>query len=392
MGATISTSSRLQPAAPDGRRASCADAIESLWPLPPACQDDIWLNIDLPTVLGARTAIPGGKDVAGVGRASGERHVDGNNARENHTTRTPQASSGSLGCGDDEDDWLEAALCLSMSSLERKEMELLVGRVKTKLLRTLSSLCYHHDSFCESVTQRIHTLRCVDAAMTRQRSAQVKRKRVETLKVSSDVVTSQSGAVVVTGGGGGFCEASSDDLLGLQLFFSLLDFVQDPECGQEQLDDFLQQIVPVLSKLPPLCLAGDHMRVTDDSCGNTQPAQRRLAPGVVHSLRGCLVAVALAESGSNGPCQRGADQTDRNHQHVAEYSSRRQQVALSALVSLVAARGRASDLLVLVRALLHMSPRKPRVAVSQSESDIECAPAATGVREDHILAECSAKR
>lgn len=392
MGAASSTTSRLQPAVPDGGNTGCGDANEPLWPLPPACQDDIWLNVDLPTVLGAGAGIPGGKDAGGVGRGSSERHLDGNNARDNHTARSSQMMPGSFGCGDDEDDWLETALCLSMSSLQRQEMALLVARAKTKLLRTLSFLCCHHDIFCESMMQRVHTLRCVHAAMTRQRSAQIQRERVETLKHNSNEGASQSDAVVVAGESGGFCEASSDDLLGLQLFFSLLDFVREPECGQEQLNDFLQQITPVLSELPPLCLVGDHVRVADDSCSNTQPAQRRLTPGVVHSLRGFLVTLALAEPGRSDYFQMGADHTDRHHQNAASDSPERQRVALSALISLVAARGRASDLLVLVNVLLHTSHRKSHVGVSQSDSDTVCVPAATDVREDHIVTECSAKR
>ena len=42
--------------------------------------------------------------------------------------------------------------------------------------------------------------------------------------------------------------------LGLELLFSLIDIVRDPECDPNQRRLFLDEVVPVIRELPPLSL------------------------------------------------------------------------------------------------------------------------------------------
>lgn len=389
MGAAGSSSSRLQHAPPGSGDASCGDAIEPPWPLPPVCQDEIWLKADLSTLVGARNELAG-KGGVNLLRACGERR-DGGNARDNQAARSSQLSPGDDGHGDEEDDWLDASVCLSMASLRPEEMALLLARVKKKLLSNLRDLCHEDDVFCGAVTKRIHALQCVHAAMTRRRCAQLNRRAVDSvIRQPSAVTLGEKDAGVA--GEAPSCP-SEDNLLGLRLFFSLLNFVRDPECGQEQLGDFLQQIAPVLSSLPPLCLAGDILTLPEDG-PDKQPSQQVPAPGVVHSLREFLVTLALREAADNAPLQIERKRCDRVDLAAEMCDSSPPGLALSAIISLVGARGRASDLLVLVKVLLSAGYRRLDYAVAVSLNDGEpCSIADTsGMREEHVLTECSAKR
>lgn len=383
MGATGSSSSRLQPAPQEDEDT----AVEPPWLLPPACQDDIWLKVDLSMLVGTGAGLAGNGG-GGFGHAFSERRRGGN-VGESQPPRPSQLDPSSEEYGDEEDDWLAASLCLSMSSLQSEEMELLVERVKKKMLRNLSCLCSQEDVFCRAVTQRLHVLQCVHAAMGRQRCAQFQRSRGHPTEPQSSVAAREKNEDASEKASGPSSAASGDDLLGLQLFFSLLEFVRDPECGQEQLADFLHQIAPVLTRLPPLCLADRH----SGSPHTSKHPTRTLAPGVgvVNSLRGFLATLVLSGKadeefphveGESGYCSGRETGT-----------SEQREVALSAMIGLVAARSRASDLLVLVKVLLSTPFRKLDVVeVSQDEDKVNGLPGATGLREGHVVTECSAKR
>lgn len=386
MGAASSTSSRSQLEPLESGEAKYRSAFDPPWPLPSASQDDTWLKVNLPMLVGPGAGLTGkvGKNFGG---ASSERRGDGN-MRETQAVRSLQSCPGSVRYDDENGDWLEASLCLSMASLQTEEMALLVARVKEKLFKTLSCLCYQDDAFCEAVTQQIHTLRCVHAAMSRQRRAQHERGGKDAPRQQKKIPTGEN-RLKATGRIGFSCVASGDDILGLQLFFSMLDFVRDPECGQEQLTDFLEQISPVLSSLPPLCLAGESSEITDGIQGK-QGARRNASPGVVYSLREFLVALALPGQNHDGSIQVGSERKGHIGRPKAVPDNEQRKCALSAIISLVAARGRASDLLVLVKVLLSASYQKLDAAkVFQGDGAINL-PGATELRK--VVAECSAKR
>lgn len=389
MGAASSSSSRLRPTSPESEGAT----VEPPWSLPPACQDDIWLKIDLSMVVGTGPGLAGNGGYGGrdFGQTSSEQRGDG--IMEDRSLRPPHLGPNCGGCDDEEDDWLAASLCLSMSSLEPKEMESLLASVKKKMFQNLSHLCSQEDAFCRAVTGRMRTLQCVHAAMSRRRRVELENGRGDgTFQPQQSVVSGER-----KGTGSDRVEpalvASGDDILGLQLFFSLLEFVRDPECGQEQLADFLQQISPVLTNLPPLCLADSFSSSPASQHSTKHQSPQALMPGmgVVSSLRGFLATLAL--SGNTDDVfphveseQDAARETDKSGLEQTD-------VALSAMVGLVAARGRASDLLVLVKLLLSMSHRKlDIVEASQDEAEANGLPEARRLGEGQVVAECSAKR
>lgn len=390
MGAASSNSSR-PPTSPESE----GTTVEPSWSLPPPSQDDVWLKMDLSMLVGTGAGLTGNGG-RGFGLASSEPRREG--IVGDQAPRTSQLDPNSGGNSDEEDDWLAASLCLSMSSFQREEMELLVAKVKDKMLRHLSWLCSQDDAFCAVVTQRVHTLQCAHAAMSRQRQARLERGRGNLATEAQYRVAGQGKNETGAGTAVGTSSAASgDSLLGLQLFFSLLEFVRDPECGQEQLDDFLQHISPVLTSLPPLCLANSYSSPPNNLPHQSKPQpSRTLVPGVgvVSSLRGFLATLALCDKADDIFPRVERERDYCSGQDAGTSDTQQKDVALTAMVGLVAARGRASDLLVLVKVLLSIPLRKVNmVEVSQDEStNTNGLPEATGSREGKVVAECHAKR
>lgn len=392
MGAASSSGVRVQPGAPESDSARCggSTAVEPTAVLPPASEDYNWLKVGLSTLVGTADELAG-KGVGDFGRALTERR-DSSNVRDNQGgTRPSQANASLVGNCGEEDEWLEASLCLSVASLSREEMALVVARVRQKLFKTLSSLCSQDDAFCEAVAQRIRVMQCVHAAMSRQRRMQqLDTNDGETNIQPNTIPVARESTAGLSEDSSSSCEASGDQLLGLQLFFSLLEFVRDPDCSQEQLTDFLQQIAPVLSNLPPLCLARRYSDPPDDVRGN-QAMPWGPAPCVVDSLRRFLATLAL-EDKADVSLPRKRDERSTVDTYPSSDPGRRG-VALSAMISLVAARGRAGDILLLVKVLISARHR-PLNSVEDLQGDDEAnsIPGETGFREEHVLADCSAKR
>lgn len=383
MGAAGSNSLRLQPVPLESGDVSYGGAVEPPWSLPPAGQVDLSMLVG---VGGGLTGSGGGN----FGRACRERG-DGN-VREKHTARLSHLDSSSAGDDDEEGDWLETSLCLSLSSLRREEIVLLIARAKEKLFSSLSCLCYQDDAFCEAVAQRIQTMQSVHAAMTRRRCEKLERESADTIRRQHCVVAPEKDGRVA-GDGGPSCAAYGDDVLGLQLFFSLLDFVRDPECGQQQIADFLKQISPVVSSLPPLCLAC----VYSGSTGNAldqPPTRRTAASSVVQSLLEFLATLALSERAGNDSPRIESEWNSGIFKPTEASDSGQRGVALSAMISLVAARGRASDLLLLVKVLFSAGCRKRDRDDKglQDEEGQNNVQGAMGSRKEHVMAEFSAKR
>lgn len=365
---------------------SYVDGIEPPWSLPPTSQDAIWAKVQLSTILAAGTA---GRHVLRAARGWGS--VDGDNMRNSTQAARPARHSPPLENEDGSEDWLEAGLCFSMASLPRDDMATLVERAKGQLLRRLSRLCDQDDIFCEAVMQRIHALYCVHAAMNRRRVLKAKRAAAAIETEQAQGTNRQHRSEQTAGRLADVLEPSGEARLGLQLFFSLLDFVRDPECAHEQLADFLHQIVPVLSSLPQLCLASVYLCAPDD--GQSKEGKPAPAPGVVHALREFLVRCVVPTTRCNGLSQAEVEESQHSYQKAHVLDAGQRDIAFSALVGLVAARGRASDLLVLVKVLLD-------VTVSGEDADVDNAGDKEPVvslegdepRRDHVLAECSAKR
>lgn len=361
--------------------------IEPRWPPPPPSQDEIWAKVKLSTVLDAGPA--------GLGGGNFVRATGGGRDGDIRTTRSSfRLGPGFLGHDNDSDDFLEAGLCLSMSSLQPEEIGVLVGRAKDVLLQRLSRLCDRDDVFCEAITQRIYAMHCVHAAMTRQRV--VEAKYAATVAAAAAAGPMECGAVSQLSaadvlGKLGCVKDSGDARLGLQLLFSLLEFVEDPECGQEQLADFLGEIFPVLSSLPPLCLSNEISGSTDDERNGvgTNPIR---TPGVVHALREFLVRCILAKTKGDdlqlGEVEAGA----KGDRATMSLGLSQRDIALSALVGLVAARGRASDLLVLVKVLLDEHVQRNNVLLVQMADEARVMQEETELRKAPVHREGGAKR
>lgn len=379
MGVSGSKSRPCPPNATfDGEDAPCyEDNIEPPWPLPSTSQDALWTTIQLSTLLGV--GIPGTTGGGHILRAaSGRGGLDGSNI-----VLSPRRSM-TVDGEETSEEWLDASLCLSMAALQHEDMVLLVGRAKGTLLRRLSRLCDQDDVFCESVSQRIHAMYCIHAAMTRQRVREAKRAPAAAVTCQGVAVverlnTGQIPEKLVPGVGWG------DAGLGLQLFFSLLDFVRDPGCGPEQLVDFLRQISPVLSNLQPLCLVSTDRRSADEAHSRTA-TQSATAPSVVHTLRSFLVSCVV-------PKGIGIGKDEQGEQALPVLNSGERDIALSALISLVSARGRASDMLVLVKVLLEVDAGEKSANVTPEEEEDRVVPlGGDEPKKDVVLADCSAKR
>lgn len=378
MGAASSSSSVLQLTPLRSEGASQGGTVESPWSLPSSCQDDIWLKVDLSMLVGTGAGLAG-KGGGDFSRVFGERRREG--IGRDQAPRSSLLGPSHEGFGDVEEDWLAAILCLSTSSLAQEDMALLVARAKNRLLEILSYLCCQKDDFHEAVMQRVHVLKCVHAAMSRRRRAQFERKPGGPATAPHNSVAAQPGPIDLSSA------ASGDDFLGLRLFFSLLEFVRDPDCGQEQLADFLRQISPVLTNLPPLCLANDFSGShTNPHTGKEQPTQQPFSVGVVDSLREFLAVLAIP--GKANHVKGEHDSCPERETGTAGLEER--SVALAAMVSLVAARGRASDLLTLVKVLLSIPCQGADVVeVLQDESEPNGHPSSTN---KNAAAECCAKR
>lgn len=389
MGASGSKVGPLRPAASQygGEETfSYVDGIEPPWPLPGASQDAIWTKVQLSTILEAGTVL----QAAGGWGTGGADVVDNLRNISNQAARSSRHGAG-LENDDDSEDWLEAGLCLSKACLPPEDMAMLVERAKGQLLRRLSRLCDQDDVFCEVVMQRIHALYCAHAAMTRRLVLEAKRVTSAAAEVGpARTENSQQGAKPPVGRLDDCLEPTGNARLGLQLFFSLLDFVQDPECGQEQLADFLRQIVPVLSGLPQLCLANDY-RCTSNSGQTTKATQP--TPGVVPALRTFLVRCIVPPTRSNGIRRAGTEKRgEHGGQEAHVVAAEQRDRALSALVSLAAARGRASDLLVLVKVLLDVSIRGDAHVRDEAVEEPAVFCEGDQPHRDHVLQECNAKR
>lgn len=385
MGAGSSNCRCLRPCPDDNN--DLGDAVESLRSLPPPCEDEVWLKMDWATLVGTHYGLAekyGGK----VGRVSSERRAE-NTARDNQTSRKVNSNTGSLESGGEENDWLESGIFLSMASMKQEDMSVVVDRAKEILHRTLSNLGKQNDTFYESLMERIHSLRCVHAAMTRQRFIQLEKANENAIEQSRRASFSEDDAGVAEELDS--CKISGDHLLGLNLFFSLLDFVQEPGCEQEQVVDFLCQVHPVVSTLPPLCLAEENLGSFKSGIFRHQTS--RPAPSVVRSLRDFLATIALAGLDDKNALREGFERNDTpGTTRICDPAQRG--LVLSTLISLVAARGRASDILTVVKVLLVLFCYSSEGVVETSQQQIEISDVAVeaGFGDDHITTECSAKR
>ena len=388
MGTGSSKSPYLGTSPSESDTASFEDSVGPRWSLPPPSQDEVWLKVNLALLVNTSAGLTS-KCGSNVKRASSERRAEAitrNNqpARAQHSVRSFECSA------TEDDDWLEASVCLSMAFLQEEDMALVVSSAKKTLQRTLSSLCRNEDVFSESLMQRVHALFCVHAAMTRQRRMQLDKGSEDTgthRKERRAVQRADHAGVVEEELGS---HKMSDHLLGLQLFFSFMDYVREPECEQEQVMDFLRQIEPVLTSLPPLCLAGEYSDSIEVNAFNQRASMP--APSVVHSLRDFLVTLALA--GIDGKCNLREEGEKCNSTGTAgTYDSAQRELVLSALISVGVARGLASDLLVLVKVLLSSVPSfKAVVKTPQHQSEASDVLAESGAIEEHLTSECSAKR
>ena len=147
----------------------------------------------------------------------------------------------------------------------------------------------------------------------------------------------------------------------LHLLYSLLDFVRDDICEPQQRADFLKQVSPMLSELPPLCLS-EGMAATEDVSNHEI---------VLDSLRDFLYLASLPSA-----CflhKRSSDEDVARALETPEMVEQRTEAA-TALLGLASARGRASDLLLAVKVLMGIGLPQPSIEVIVAPPATEVVP------------------
>jgi Regulator of chromosome condensation (RCC1) repeat len=235
----------------------------------------------------------------------------------------------------DPGDLSDASLLLS-TQWSDTDKALLRARAMQRLASELSHLCREGDAFTHAVAQCTHTLHSIHAAMTRAAAASKRSSAAAAaLRQKARAASREQSAAA---------EASTPAgaVIGARLLMTLLDLAEASSCTGLKQSEFVSEIAAVLQSLLPLSLA-----VQQRAQAAVQTGQ--LSAAIVHRLRAFLyTASALV------PPRRPLRQQQQQHLQSAEWQEYQAMKldSLAALTSLACARGRASDLLLLVKALL----------------------------------------
>ena len=257
------------------------------------------------------------------------------------TTNSGVSSSGNGEEASNHDNGESGDLADSTVVLTGQDPYSLVAQTHARLARGLVAQCEPEDPFASLLGQRVLILQSIHAAITASSTKEEGLSRAEACQLNSGrsrAVPSSSASLPPAVG------------LALHLLYSLLDFVRDDICEPHQRADFLKQVAPMLSELPPLCLS-DGMASTENISNHDV---------VLDSLRDFLYLASLPSA-----CFLSTQSSEENIVSALETSEMIEQrtEAATALLGLASARGRASDLLLAVKVLLGIGLPQPVVDV-----------------------------
>ena len=231
--------------------------------------------------------------------------------------------------------------------------------VRQTMQRLAHDLCVHcrsDDPFAVLLSQRVAMLHMMHVAITN--------KRRDAAEAAGPGEAAQASLLA---------QPATVDMppavqLALHLLYSLLDFVREESCEPAQRADFLKQVAPMLAELPALCLSHP---------GEEHIHPRSLLPGeagsnrdtVLDSLRDFLYLASLPSA--YFPNSAGSAERDEVTATLTQADTIEQRTeSATALLGLASARGRASDLLLVVKVLLGIGlpqPTRPSAEALQQQ-------------------------
>jgi Regulator of chromosome condensation (RCC1) repeat len=257
----------------------------------------------------------------------------------------------------DPGDLSDASLLLS-TQWSDTDRALLRARAMQRLASELSHLCREGDAFTHAVAQCTHTLHSIHAAMTRAAAASKRSSTAAAVLRQIAASREQSTAAEASTPAGA--------VIGARLLMTLLDLAEASSCTGLKQSEFVSEIAAVLQSLLPLSLA-----VQQRTHAAAQTGQ--LSAAIVHRLRAFLYTASALT-----PPRRPLRQQQQQHLQSAQWQEYQAMKldSLAALTSLACARGRASDLLLLVKALLCIDEQQQQLRRSSAEHPVNSATAA----------------
>jgi Regulator of chromosome condensation (RCC1) repeat len=304
---------------------------DAQWPLPPQSKDRVYLLVSLAdaVVAAKETAVP--KDAKCEFCSSAD-------------TAVVQGNS-------DPGDLSDASLLLS-TQWSNTDKALLRARAMQRLASELSHLCREGDAFSHAVAQCTHALQCIHAAMIRAAAASKRSSTAAAVARQKALAASHAESSTVE------ANTPAGALIGARLLMTLLDLAEASSCTGLKQSEFVSEIATVLQSLVPLSLA-----VQQRAQAAVQTGQ--LSAAIVHRLRAFLYTASAA-----APPRKLLRQQQQQHLHSAQWQDYQAMKldSLAALTSLACARGRASDLLLLVKALLCIDEQQQQQQQQQQQS------------------------
>eukprot|EP00953_Heterococcus_sp_UTEX-ZZ885_P012204 7001-Heterococcus_DN1.PRE.2 len=235
----------------------------------------------------------------------------------------------------DPGDLSDASLLLS-TQWSDTDKALLRARAMQRLGSELSHLCREGDACTHAVAQCTHTLHSIHAAMTRAAAASKRSSTAAAVLRQKALAASREQSAAAEAG------TPAGAVIGARLLMTLLDLAEASSCTGLKQSEFVSEIAAVLQSLLPLSLA-----VQQRAQAAVQTGQ--LSAAIVHRLRAFLYTASTL-----APPRRPLRQQQQQHLQSAQWQAYQAMKldSLAALTSLACARGRASDLLLLVKALL----------------------------------------
>ena len=237
--------------------------------------------------------------------------------------------------------------------LAGQDPRVVVVQTHARLAHELSAQCDSEDPFGALLAHRVVMLRsihsAISAASAKGAAGPVAREMRQTADGRFQGPMTSSAALPPAVG------------LALHLLYSLLDFVRDDICEPQQRADFLKQVAPMLSELPPLCLS-EGMAAAEDVTNHEI---------VLDSLRDFLYLASLPSA-----CfllEKATELDVASALETPEMIEQRTEAA-TALLGLASARGRASDLLLAVKVLLGIGLPQPTTEVIVTAPAAEVVP------------------
>ena len=218
----------------------------------------------------------------------------------------------------------------------------------------LMKICTQQDAFESNVVKRLGLIKTIHEAMTRREcytGARLKEKwKKLALEHSGDAASSRPKQKPKSSK-----TISYETQLGIHLFFSMLSFLNADSSDSEQRMTFLENVIPVLAKLPALCLEelsnfsrSAYLTVPRGAPTASYPLLKkkpRLGGSleILDSLRNFLYHMATSPP---------RETTSSASSSILELFKGQNQRAVTALALLASIRGHASDILLVISVLL----------------------------------------